>query len=72
MEVADLALCDRRKRIDRVKPSVQLAMGIQMVRACLGEHFSVLDVSDGLHESVPLGYHIDVGVAEIVNVLGED
>ena len=71
VKVADLALSDRGKRVNRVKPSVELRVSIEMVRARSGERFSVLNVPDDLHESGSFGHHINVGAAEIVNIGSE-
>ena len=71
VKVADLALSDRGKRVNRVKPSVELRVSIEMVRARSGERLSVLNIPDDLHESGSFRHHINVSAAEIVNIGSE-
>lgn len=69
MQVADLLLCDRRKRIDRVEPGVKRSVISELFEALILELDGVLDTVDGANEASSLGEHLVVGIAEILDVV---
>ena len=71
VEVADLFLCDGGKRVNRVKPGVELGVLSELREAGILELSSILDAVNLTHETGSAGEDISVVLAEIVYVIRE-